>query len=90
MNHLQFGGDSKYLSHLCMKIIPQYYKNEIAKTGNEVHDIQWQYFLLGSSALAVAFAPHVVAIDKPDSSSTSTCGSSCGSSCSSCGGCGGD
>lgn len=83
------------LTHLAMtKTIPALYKKTVKKNKELKAQWDWNYFLIGDSALDVAFAPVAGYIDK-NSSGGSACGSSCGSSCGGggcgggCGGCGG-
>lgn len=78
---------------ICTTTIPGLYKVSAQQIES---DWQWQYFLLGTAALATSFAPLVKSSHRNNAdngggnSCGSNCGSSCGSSCSSCGGCGGD
>lgn len=86
-----------YLNRLtklvCIKTLPDLYKEEILSASQIEHDWQWGYFMIGTVALSTSFIPLATYVDKSDNSGTgcgTSCGSSCGSSCSSCGGCGGD
>lgn len=74
--------------------IPDLYRTAILPSRHTENNWQWNYFMMGTAALAVTFAPLAArAFSSNDSvSSGDTSGSSCsscGSSCSSSGGCGG-
>ena len=73
--------------------IPDLYKEKILSSAQIDNNWQWNYFLLGRTALATSFVPLVNYTETNHTNSSgcgTSCGSSCGSSCSSCGGCGGD
>jgi uncharacterized protein (TIGR04222 family) len=86
-----------FLRHLqsCLtkQLIPAYYEQHIVKRMTPVDQMEWQYVLLGSAALNLAFLPVIRSSENPDrSNGSSGCGSSCGGACggSGCGGgCGG-
>ena len=79
---------------ITQQVIPKFYRAHVLPTQHQNTNPDWQYFLLGTAALAPSLLPIVRQRNSGGDSGTSDSGSSdssgCGSSCSSCGGCGGD
>jgi len=70
-------------------IIPKYYMNHLIP--KEKNKSEWNYFLLGTSALFWTFKPIAEEFisKKNQTDSCSSCGTSCGTTCGSSGGCSG-
>lgn len=94
---------SKRLIYFTRKAIPEQFKEQIivpAQDQGEYKNTEWQYFLLGSAALALTFTPVMSYADRnKNSSSNNSCGTSggggdsgggdggsCGGGCGGCGG----
>ncbi|WP_177763866.1 glycine-rich domain-containing protein [Flavobacterium sp. I3-2] len=67
--------------------LPKFYINEIISKEKIENHSEWNYFLLGSSALIWTFKP--IAEDLQTEKNQNNSCSSCGTSCGSCGGCSG-
>lgn len=78
---------SRLVKQISTNIIPKYYLNHLISKEKLASKSEWNYFLLGSSALLWTFKP-IAEEFQTEKNHTNSC-SSCGTSCGSCGGCSG-
>lgn len=80
---------NRLIKQISTKIVPKYYLNHLIPKEKTASKSEWNYFLLGSSALLWTFKPIAEEFggEKNQSGSCSSCGTSCGS-CGGCSGCG--
>lgn len=78
---------SRLAKQISTNIIPKYYLNHLISKEKLASKSEWNYFLLGSSALLWTFKP-IAEEFQTEKNHTNSC-SSCGTSCGSCGGCSG-